>query len=54
MWMTPVRNGRTFNAPLAQQAQNMRQLTEEETKIFFEKLSKYIGRNIQYLVDQEG
>lgn len=31
----------------------MRPLTEEETKIFFDKLSKYIGRNIQYLVDRK-
>lgn len=30
----------------------MRPLTEEETKTLFEKLSKYIGRNISYLVDQ--
>ncbi|KAJ3035313.1 ribosome biosynthesis protein nip7 [Rhizophlyctis rosea] len=31
----------------------MRPLTEEETKIFFEKLSKYIGRNIVHLVDRQ-
>ena len=31
----------------------MRPLTEEETKIFFEKLSKFIGRNITYLIDRE-
>ena len=30
----------------------MRPLTEEETKIFFEKLSKYIGDNIKQLVDR--
>lgn len=30
----------------------MRPLTEEETKVFFEKLSKYIGKNITYLVDR--
>jgi 60S ribosome subunit biogenesis protein NIP7 len=30
----------------------MRQLTEEETKIFFEKLAKYIGRNIKFLIDR--
>lgn len=30
----------------------MRPLTEEETKTFFEKLSKYIGKNITYLVDR--
>ena len=29
----------------------MRPLTEEETKIFFEKLAKYIGKNILYLID---
>jgi 60S ribosome subunit biogenesis protein NIP7 len=31
----------------------MRPLTEEETKSFFEKLSKYIGRNIRLLIDRE-
>ena len=30
----------------------MRPLTEEETKIFFEKLSKYIGDNIKALLDR--
>lgn len=30
----------------------MRPLTEEETKIFFEKLSKYIGENIKLLIDR--
>ncbi|XP_033115218.1 60S ribosome subunit biogenesis protein NIP7 homolog isoform X1 [Anneissia japonica] len=30
----------------------MRPLTEEETKIFFEKLSKYIGENIKMLIDR--
>ena len=30
----------------------MRPLTEEETRTFFEKLSKYIGRNIKYLIDR--
>ncbi|KAI9296451.1 60S ribosome subunit biogenesis protein nip7 [Neoconidiobolus thromboides FSU 785] len=30
----------------------MRPLTEEETKIFFEKLSKYIGPNIVHLIDR--
>ncbi len=30
----------------------MRPLTEEETKIFFEKLSKYIGENIKHLIDR--
>ncbi|CAG8493283.1 3748_t:CDS:2 [Paraglomus brasilianum] len=30
----------------------MRPLTEEESKTFFEKLSKYIGRNIVHLVDR--
>ena len=30
----------------------MRPLTEEETKIFFEKLSKYIGENIKLLLDR--
>lgn len=32
----------------------MRPLTEEETRIFFEKLSHYIGKNIKHLVDREG
>lgn len=31
----------------------MRQLTEEETKVVFEKLAGYIGRNIVYLVDNK-
>jgi len=30
----------------------MRPLTEEETRTFFEKLAKYIGRNIKFLVDR--
>uniref|UniRef100_A0A6A7G7S9 60S ribosome subunit biogenesis protein NIP7 homolog n=1 Tax=Hirondellea gigas TaxID=1518452 RepID=A0A6A7G7S9_9CRUS len=30
----------------------MRPLTEEETRIFFEKLAKFIGRNIKQLVDR--
>ena len=30
----------------------MRPLTEDETKIFFEKLSKYIGENIKHLIDR--
>jgi 60S ribosome subunit biogenesis protein NIP7 len=30
----------------------MRPLTDEETRIFFEKLSKYIGRNIKLLIDR--
>ena len=31
----------------------MRVLTEEETQIFFEKLSKYLGANIKFLIDRE-
>ncbi|KAH3666286.1 hypothetical protein OGAPHI_004475 [Ogataea philodendri] len=31
----------------------MRPLTEEETKVVFEKLASYIGRNIAYLVDNK-
>jgi len=30
----------------------MRPLTEEETKILFEKLSKYIGDNVKLLIDR--
>jgi 60S ribosome subunit biogenesis protein NIP7 len=30
----------------------MRPLTEEETKLFFDKLSKYIGENIRQLIDR--
>jgi len=30
----------------------MRPLTEEETRVFFEKLAKYIGRNIALLVER--
>lgn len=31
----------------------MRPLTEEETKVVFEKLANYIGRNISFLVDNQ-
>ncbi|KAH7815686.1 putative 60S ribosome subunit biogenesis protein NIP7 [Monocercomonoides exilis] len=31
----------------------MRPLTDQETKVFFEKLAKYIGQNIKYLIDRE-
>ncbi|KAI8056817.1 cytosolic large ribosomal subunit protein [Syncephalis plumigaleata] len=31
----------------------MRPLTEEETKVFFEKLANYIGRNITHLIDRK-
>ena len=31
----------------------MRPLTDEETKTFFEKLSKFLGANIKYLIDRE-
>ena len=31
----------------------MRVLTEEETQVFFEKLAKYLGSNIKFLVDRE-
>ncbi|XP_025081976.1 LOW QUALITY PROTEIN: 60S ribosome subunit biogenesis protein NIP7 homolog [Pomacea canaliculata] len=31
----------------------MRPLTEEETTLFFEKLSKYIGDNIRLLIDRQ-
>nr|CAG4650532.1 EOG090X0EWC [Sida crystallina] len=30
----------------------MRPLTEEETRIFFEKLTKYIGENVKLLIDR--
>ncbi|KAL0246950.1 hypothetical protein GEMRC1_008156 [Eukaryota sp. GEM-RC1] len=30
----------------------MRALTEEETKLVFEKLAKYIGENLKYLIDR--
>lgn len=30
----------------------MRPLTDDETKIFFEKLSKYIGANIRFLIER--
>eukprot|EP00128_Syssomonas_multiformis_P002279 Colp12_sorted_trinity150504_noHs@11607 len=30
----------------------MRPLTDEETKTFFEKLAKYIGANIKYLIER--
>eukprot|EP00163_Fabomonas_tropica_P018506 TRINITY_DN32849_c0_g1_i1.p1 TRINITY_DN32849_c0_g1~~TRINITY_DN32849_c0_g1_i1.p1 ORF type:complete len:181 (-),score=33.66 TRINITY_DN32849_c0_g1_i1:157-699(-) len=31
----------------------MRPLSEQETKVFFEKLAKYIGRNIKFLIDRD-
>jgi 60S ribosome subunit biogenesis protein NIP7 len=31
----------------------MRPLTKEETQVFFEKLSKYIGRNTKELINQD-
>lgn len=31
----------------------MRPLTEEETKVVFEKLANYIGRNISFLIDNQ-
>ncbi|ODV63785.1 ribosome biosynthesis protein NIP7 [Ascoidea rubescens DSM 1968] len=31
----------------------MRSLTEEETKVVFEKLANYIGRNITFLIDNK-
>ncbi|KAJ2184547.1 ribosome biosynthesis protein nip7, partial [Coemansia sp. RSA 530] len=30
----------------------MRPLTDEETKVLFEKLTKYVGRNIVHLIDR--
>ena len=30
----------------------MRPLTEDETRVFFEKLAKYIGTNISHLIDR--
>ncbi len=31
----------------------MKPLNEEETKVFFEKLSLYVGANIKFLVDRQ-
>ena len=31
----------------------MRALTDEETKIFFGKLAKFLGSNIKFLLDRE-
>lgn len=31
----------------------MRPLTDQETELFFKKLSKYIGDNIRHLLDRE-
>ncbi len=31
----------------------MRPLTEEETKVVFEKLANYIGRNISHMVNND-
>ena len=31
----------------------MRVLTEEETQVFFEKLAKYLGSNIKFLIERE-
>ena len=30
----------------------MRPLTDDETKVFFTKLSEYIGPNIKFLIDR--
>lgn len=31
----------------------MRPLTDEETKTFFEKLAKFLGGNIKFLIDRK-
>ena len=31
----------------------MRALTDDETKAFFEKLAKFLGSNIKYLIERE-
>ena len=31
----------------------MRVLTDDETKVFFEKLAQFLGSNIKFLVDRE-
>ena len=31
----------------------MRVLTEEETQIFFEKLTKFLGSNVKFLIDRD-
>ena len=31
----------------------MRALTDDETKIFFDKLAKFLGSNIKFLIDRE-
>ena len=31
----------------------MRALTDDETKTFFEKLAKFLGSNIKFLIDRE-
>lgn len=31
----------------------MRALTDEETKVFFEKLVNYIGRNVKLLIERD-
>ena len=31
----------------------MRALSDEETKIFFDKLAKFLGSNIKFLIDRE-
>lgn len=31
----------------------MRQLNDEELKTFFQKLAKYIGQNIEFLIDRK-
>jgi ribosome biogenesis protein Nip4 len=30
----------------------MRIMTDEETKVFFTKLSEYLGENIKFLIDR--
>jgi 60S ribosome subunit biogenesis protein NIP7 len=45
-------SGADANSGADGERESMRPLTEEELKIFFEKLSKYIGNGIKALVDR--
>ena len=48
----PLWPQRSLAAPPSPLRGSMRPLTEEEMKIFFEKLAKYIGNGIKALVDR--
>ena len=50
-WFREIANG-VRHPPLISQPLEMRPLTEEETRIFFEKLHQFIGANIKQLLER--